>query len=490
MANTLRWGALLLFFGLLTTFTALAEKAKGYATTVIIMRGKATRSGNTDKIMVPLKVQERIKEGAIIATGPRSFVKLLFTDNSQMNLGPNSKMRIEHYNEKETSVLKLISGQLRAKITKDVLKEEKKRRKRVNKFYIRTKTAAMSVRGTEFLVTTPREGNNPDSLEPDRKSSTLVISFEDTIAITSFNQENRELSNQPVSEIVAVMAEKLASRNVVLVSEGDFSAVRANAEEATPAARISPVQFEALKSNKNMLQTATKQTGSREQQFISPIPPGVDPLEFASEGDAIMRALEAAIGEGAMNAVIEESKAIISQKEGSQTDETVGASEERSGDNVTTAEATVEPQDGAPLPGGYVDLKQGIYIEPRVEEGATFDPEQGVYTPNPAMQVGENGELVLPEGTVISEAGELMTNDGTRYVPPLPRADTEGVLDPTDITPRTDAPPITTGNTLESAEGALEEEEEAEFDEIASEQEDQETVNSSSDSSIIVIIDI
>ncbi len=143
MKSLLKTG--LMSFVLLLSFIVFA--AEGDVAKVIILKGsvKVKLKDNTVKT---LKKGDWVPEGAQVKTEDKSFVKLLFIDKSQMNLGPNSQMIINKFPKKKAGIITLMKGQLRSKVTKDYMQMDQTK----EKLYIKTKTAAMGVRGTDFEV--------------------------------------------------------------------------------------------------------------------------------------------------------------------------------------------------------------------------------------------------------------------------------------------------------------------------------------------------
>lgn len=130
---------------LILSFIAFA--GEGDVAKVIILKG-SVKAKLKDNSVVTLKKGDWLPEGAQVKTEAKSFVKLLFIDKSQMNLGPNSQMIINKFPKKKAGIITLMKGQLRSKVTKDYMQMDKSR----EKLYIKTKTAAMGVRGTDFEV--------------------------------------------------------------------------------------------------------------------------------------------------------------------------------------------------------------------------------------------------------------------------------------------------------------------------------------------------
>ena len=59
-----------------------------------------------------LKIDDWVQNGNIVKTADKSFVKLIFTDKSQMNIGPNSEMKIESFGGSDSGVIDLVKGNL------------------------------------------------------------------------------------------------------------------------------------------------------------------------------------------------------------------------------------------------------------------------------------------------------------------------------------------------------------------------------------------
>ena len=91
----------------------------------IIVKGKVEIEDSDTKIRTIVTEGFWAKEGSTLSTGQKSFVKLLFKDKSQMNVGPLSRMQIERFSAKKSNVIKLIKGHLRAKISKNYMEEKK-----------------------------------------------------------------------------------------------------------------------------------------------------------------------------------------------------------------------------------------------------------------------------------------------------------------------------------------------------------------------------
>lgn len=135
------------FMSLVLLLSFIAFAGEGDVAKVIILKGKVKAKLKSNKV-IELKKGDWLPEGASVKTEAKSFVKLLFIDKSQMNLGPNSQMIINKFPKKKAGIITLMKGQLRSKVTKDYMQMDRSK----EKLYIKTKTAAMGVRGTDFEV--------------------------------------------------------------------------------------------------------------------------------------------------------------------------------------------------------------------------------------------------------------------------------------------------------------------------------------------------
>jgi len=140
---------IILFFLLSLISTEVLAQSK--AAKVIILRGSAEYT-TKDGTKVSIKRGDWLPEGAIVKTEAKSFVKLLFVDKSSLNIAPKSSVTIAKFSKKKAGIINLLQGKIRSKVVKDYLNDGDKGKK--SKLFIKTKTAAMGVRGTDFSVET------------------------------------------------------------------------------------------------------------------------------------------------------------------------------------------------------------------------------------------------------------------------------------------------------------------------------------------------
>lgn len=124
---------------------AYANEAIGPATTLLV-RGKiqAQSDGKSDRIAV--KKGDQISSNSTLFSEKKSFGRFELFDQTILSLGPNSQIILKaNPKDSPANVLNLIGGKVRAKVIREG-------RKNQEKMVIRTQTAAMGVRGTEFVI--------------------------------------------------------------------------------------------------------------------------------------------------------------------------------------------------------------------------------------------------------------------------------------------------------------------------------------------------
>ncbi|MDD0852262.1 FecR family protein [Halobacteriovorax sp. GB3] len=359
-----------------------AAKDKGVAK-AIILRG--TVQAKVGEKVLTIKKGDWLPEGAIVNTEPKSFVKFLFIDKSQMNLGPSSQMIIDKFPRKKAGIITLMKGQLRSKVTKDYMDMDKSK----SKLYIKTKTAAMGVRGTDFQV----------NFSPENENTTL-ITFEGAVAMGQI--ENAEQARSNVQDNL----EKVVSNpNAVMVKQGTFSAVAPRAgNRPTLPTKMNPSQFETLKKNESgIVKEKVQSSSASKKTFRKPVPPGVNSKEFANSGSSIEKEMAKSLGSEMVKAVDKE----ISKELGAVA-------------NTPPPEGMKDTETGAYAPpaGGYIDLKTAQYIPP--PPGSAFDPvsntfippaDFGRFDPSTGQYVNDKFDLTA-SGKFVNKPKEVIANDG------------------------------------------------------------------------------
>ncbi len=342
---------------------------------VIIMKGNALAILK-DGQKLPIKLDMWLPEGAKIATEDRSFIKLLFIDKSQLNLGPKSEMIISSFPKNEAGIINLVKGQLRSKVTKDYMQINDKDK---SKLFIKTASAAMGVRGTEFQVNYNEVNFN-----------TSLITFEGTVRMAGIDKASRE------QDFFQRELEKMVSSDKsVPVREGQFSAVTQLSDQALVPALLAPTQLETLKKNESGIIENSNKGPDQVKNFNSPIPPGVDPTLFSNNTKQIDSEIANTIG----------NQEIVSK---------VGKEVEGVNTKTNTpAEGFYNPDTGAiKFPSGSViDLKTVNVIPPPTN--SVFDPNTKTFIlpPNFGSIDKSTGNYNAPSGFKLNEQGVFVADE-------------------------------------------------------------------------------
>jgi len=367
---------LLLTTAIVISMSIPAHASDGVAK-AIILKGSVTAVNPKTKEETKLKKGSWVQEGFVVKTEPKSFVKFLFIDKSQMNLGPKSEMAISKFPKKDAGIITLMKGSLRSKVTKNYLDNKNKDK---SKLFIKTKTAAMGVRGTDFMVTF-----NPIN------ENTALVTFSGAVAMAQITENIRNIQ---VSQ--AALEKVVSSDKAVIVTKGQFSGVSpGKTSRATTPVKINPGQLESMKSNDGSKEAPDQAAATKapKKKFRSVIPPGVDAKGFSNKAK-VAEQVEKVLGKSATIAVVDK----------------VEKEKAASAENAPPPEGSVNASTGeiAPPAGGYIDVATAQYIAPPA--GSVFDAATETYIP-PADFGGFNPDTGAYENT-----NYTLTDDG-KFVP-------------------------------------------------------------------------
>lgn len=338
---------------LLLSFSAFAspKNAIGF---VEMLKGKATQLPPHSESARVLQVGDSLVEDTSILTDERSFVRIKFNDGSLMNIGASSKVVLVEMTKNEVSLISLLKGKVRTQVTKDPEKEGE------NKFFIKTRSAALGVRGTDFQAT----------YNPDNKLTSLVT-LEGEVAMVKIDELNRkkldrlekaeqekivernEATNKVEIDILPVdstlqlnhLDKILSSEETVLVQAGQYAGASDTLTKTTVPVKINPVQFELLLKNETL-----------NEKKIENLTPKSILVASASVGKLMV-------------------------------------------DSKAPPEGYFDAKTGeyAPRAGGVVDFDSGLYVAP--DKSASFDQRNKVYVSENIGAVDkETGQYVAPKG--------------------------------------------------------------------------------------------
>ena len=346
---------LLTLLGLFLSTHLHAEIHKPIAS-VVKVRGTVSKllPGAIEATLV--NVGDKLGEDTSVLTGPKSFVQIKFIDKTELKMGPESKIVISEMKPESTGgIISLLKGRIRAEVEK-ANKDEDQASK--NKFYIRTRTAALGVRGTDFQTI-----YNPDN------RMTSLLTYKGAVAMTKVDEQTHEriearkvsvvrdsetnapvLVDAPPAKIVDEKTELLKileKQDVVIVLPGQTSFASETLKKSSLPVKISPVQLNVLYKNSEFEEKNTANLKSGTASKIAggglPTAPQKAPLEGVN--------------------------------------------------NPKTGEF-------APRAGGFIDEASGLYIAP--EAGASFDEKNKVYISETNGDFdADTGQYVAPKGLVL-----------------------------------------------------------------------------------------
>ena len=190
---------------------------------VVLVRGIAKTDTGRE-----LHEHDVVPEGTTVTTGPHSFIKFWFSEESQINLGPDTTVRLEFSKRGDPSTVALLGGLLRATVSKQTNPSGKPANK--EKLIIKTKNAACGIRGTDFQV-----------VYDVAHKVTNLLTFEGLVAIAKLMKPNDDSSKALHS-----------SQGLQMVSAGTYSAVSENDPVASTPTPTPPAQLQALKAESEL----------------------------------------------------------------------------------------------------------------------------------------------------------------------------------------------------------------------------------------------
>jgi hypothetical protein len=353
--------------------------------------------GKTSK----LKVDDWVEDGSVVKTAEKSFVKLVFIDKSQMNIGPSSEMKIEKFGEKDSGVIDLVKGKIRSQVTKDYLQMDRNK----SKLFIKTPNAVMGVRGTDFLIST-------------NGMTTSTVLFEGAIA---FNRlENR-------GEVNSGRLEDIVDRGVS-IHPGEFSVADQIHPLPTVPSVLNVQQREALEKNQNFSSDRTPGNSSASVSEKSIVPPGLSGHIVSNDTSTLKSEISSVA-----TAPVQPPK-------------------------MADAQGFVTADSIKPTNGSFLHVESGVIIPP--PPGSVFDPVTNSYIPTgSAGTVSSTGDYLPPKNIEITSDGKVLvaTVDPTtgqtvvtQTAAPAPVTSTTAIISSTTTTIgtfQTTSPTTTTSTT-------------------------------------------
>lgn len=321
---------------------------------VVKLRGDITQLSPGAKIARRVELGEKFVEDTSIVTGPKSFIKIKFVDSSELNVGPESKIVITEMKKDSIGIISLLKGRIRTEVQKD-LKDPNS-----NKFFIKTRSAAMGVRGTDFQTV-----YNPDN------KVTSLLTYKGEVAMAKVDEKTYDLlENAPKQTIVR---DELTKEPKIV---------------ETPAKKIDEVSElnKILKKDTTVLVPSGQNSFSSDALKKSSLPVNISPVQLEALYKNAEFQEKAAVN---MNLVGADDKAPLKSalKTIKQTAPTEGFFNEKSGDF-------------APKSGGFIDLNTGLYIAPGADAAKIGDVDS------------DTGQYVAPKGLILdAKKGFILSDD-------------------------------------------------------------------------------
>lgn len=242
----------ILLLGLTINDTSFAQMTA----TVKMVKGNVTKMAPGMRDALAVKRGDVLEEDTSIVTGARSFARIVFSDKSKMNIAPKSMVRVAKMPKKKANVVKLLTGMVKAEVTKE--------KKKKTKMIVKTRTAVMGVRGTKFQSTYNPVNKNTSLVTVEGKVAMAKVDEAEQIkkALEVAKKQAANPSAKPISIAEQVESvdelEKIieTSKGTVEVPAGRYAGVAEKAAKPTPPVKIAPKQYNALAKSMNSKKTA------------------------------------------------------------------------------------------------------------------------------------------------------------------------------------------------------------------------------------------
>ncbi|MBI2520748.1 MAG: FecR domain-containing protein [Bdellovibrio sp.] len=289
-----------------------------------------------------LKINDELSISNVITTSRKSFVKIADNKGGVISLGPDSSIHLALSENAEISTINLLKGQIRATFNKDESGQYKS--------MIKTPTAALGVRGTDFHFI----------YNPDNHIST-ILTYGGKVEFVATDDQGMSL-------------EEFEARETVKIPQGHISGVFTSDTKATEPIKISPIQFEILKNNHELKEgTGQKVTRAKESKSMGP-------RELSTTED-------------------------LAKKDSNLMPVPKKFIDDEYFEDKVKANPTIKS-------GGYLDLKTGIYVRP--SDNSDYDAVNDVYYPPIEFGGidEDSGEYVAPPGLILHPLkGFMFTTD-------------------------------------------------------------------------------
>lgn len=332
-----------IFFALAPMYGLSTQVLASDMAKVIRLRGYATQLSPGARDARIVELGQKIYEDTSILTKEKSFVVLEFSDGSRMSVGPQSKVVVVKARGSDPGLISLLKGKIRNTVKPEDSNEDK--------YIIRTRTAALGVRGTDFQTSYNTENK-----------ATALVTFKGRVAMVRLDSSAEDLEvaldknitierdekGEPTVDSaiegqrtrIEVLQQKLRSADSVSVENGQYSGAVTGLVKPTQPVVINPTQLALMYKNDQL-------SPKKENEKIEKI----DFSNITHKGNA------------------------------------------DSSYNAKTGEFS-------PRAGGFVDLDTALYIPPK--EDSVLDTKRNIYVPKDVGFVNrDTGDYIPPKGLLL-----------------------------------------------------------------------------------------
>lgn len=328
------------------TNLCLAQSAQ-----IALLKGKAYFKAPRKKAVF-LKQGQLIKGNGLIKTGKKSYLKLILSGEGVLNIGANTSMAISHVNPEKPKLIELLHGKLRGYMNP----KSSPKKGYTNKLIIKTRSAALGVRGTDFVVVYNNKNHITSNIT--LKGIVKLYKLPDEEIYDSLREEFDEGGKRIEYNQDAISLEQnLNHYKTESIPKSHFSGAFPSYEKVISPVKISPLQYNALKGNQNLKHGRSLKLNESLKNNYS--------VSMNSKGD---------------NNLVPSPRGEEKLESGRYN--------------------TVKNSDGV-RHGGHLDLNTGIYIAP--PKSSTFDTRtQSYLMPDNLGGIHpDSGEYVPPDGLIL-----------------------------------------------------------------------------------------
>lgn len=323
---------------------------------VLLVKGEAYALLLNQKTY-PLKSGQAFDATAEVFTKDKSVLKIQLPDATTLTLGPGSRMEVHARDRKEPTVVNLLYGKVRGVVDENLKKENSE-----HKVLIKTRSAALGVRGTDFYVVHNKDNNITSNITLKGKVDFYKNDDEEILESQREGLDSKHLLKREEGNTKTEIADKLKNHKTLKVPPGSFSGAFPSYEAPLEPVRISNAQLVALyetddtKKGKVYKGDYHVTLTDQKNDILVPTPRGTK---------------------------------VIAQNEY---------------DSKKASNSGVRP-------GGIIDLNSGIYISPPAN--SRFDKKTGLYVmPDDLGGVdAATGEYIPPKGVLLDPVKGFVANE-------------------------------------------------------------------------------